>query len=103
MEGNERQTERDLNQAGSGKSPLRPAKPGDGVAIFAANEPWDIADVPARADAAEQGREFKGSMSELGPDAEREELWQAEQPGLTAGFDAMRPLKDHPKHEPKGG
>lgn len=63
--------------------------PGAGPGLLAANDPWDLKDLPK-----EKGAKARGEFDSLGPDADREALWQSEQPGVTSALGAKRDLPE---------
>jgi len=60
-------------------------KPGDHVALFAANMPWNISPLTEEGDQIQE------------PTDKKEPLWQSEQPGVPAALGALRPPTKKPR------
>lgn len=61
--------------------------PGEKPGLFAAQEPWVMAD-------KSEDPAVRGEFDHLGPDAEREVLWQSEQPGVRSALGVSRDLPE---------
>lgn len=69
---------------GKERGPVK-GMPGPGPGLFAANDPWNL---------AQQAEGRPGEFDRLGADADREALWQSEQPGMSSAMGAKRDLPE---------
>lgn len=63
--------------------------PGDRIGVFAANMPWNIADIPMQVELLEKGLEAPSAEFKLGPNCKREALWQSQQAAMRAALEDM--------------
>lgn len=63
--------------------------PGDRFGVFAANMPWNIADIPMRVELIEKGMEAPFAEFKMGPNCKREVLWQSQQAALRSALEEL--------------